>query len=199
MKRTFITAAVVILACSLLISADLPGDKIPYNRAQWKASHNSYAKKINVLTQLKDFHIRSIEFDFHTEKKKLLNKEEAPDGDFLVWACRVAYLEVRNYRRTAARDRLQFSDELLAVLAEERPSQLPHVSRRLLALQECMRQLSRGQQELLQHAYSQEQSVQTLAARLGRAVQTIYNRLVRLRRLLFDCVEKRLVTGEASA
>jgi RNA polymerase sigma-70 factor len=121
-----------------------------------------------------------------------------PDGDFLVWACRVAYLEVRNFRRTAARDRLYFSEELMAVLADDRASELPQAGRRLLALQECMKQLSLGEQELLQHAYSQEQSIQTLAERLGRAVQTVYNRLFRIRRLLFNCVEKRPVTEEAS-
>jgi len=121
-----------------------------------------------------------------------------PGGDFLVWACRVAYLEVRNFRRTAARDRLHFSEELIALLAEERPSQLPQAGQRLLALQECVKQLTTGQQELLQHAYSSEQSIQRLAERLGRAAQTVYNRLFRIRRLLFDCVEKRLIAEEAS-
>ena len=120
------------------------------------------------------------------------------DGDFLAWACRVAYLEVRNFRRTAARDRLFFSNELLAYLAEDRMDDLPETNRRLDALRQCVAQLGQGQQTLLQQAYSSEHSIRQLAARLGQAVQTVYNRLFRIRRLLFDCVERRLAAGGQS-
>ena len=117
-----------------------------------------------------------------------------PDGDFLAWACRVAYLEVRNFRRTAARDRLRFSDELLAYLAEDRMADLPAAGPRLVALRECVRKLGPPQRELLEHAYSSRGSIAQLAERLGQAAQTVYNRLFRIRRLLFDCVQRRLAT-----
>ena len=110
----------------------------------------------------------------------------------MAWACRVAYLEVCNFRRTASRDRLHFSDELLAYLAEDRVDDLRNVNRRMDALRECLQGLGKLQQELLHHAYGSDQSIRQLADRLGKAVQTIYNRLFRIRRLLFDCVERRL-------
>jgi RNA polymerase sigma-70 factor (ECF subfamily) len=110
----------------------------------------------------------------------------------MTWACRVAYLEVCNFRRTASRDRLCFSDELLAYLAEDRMADLGETNGRLVALRECVKQLGRPQQELLEQAYSTEESIRLLAERLGQAVQTIYNRLSRIRRILFDCVERRL-------
>jgi RNA polymerase sigma-70 factor (ECF subfamily) len=115
-----------------------------------------------------------------------------PDGDFLTWACRVAYLEVCNFRRTQARDRLRFSDELLEYLAEDRLGDLDEMNQRLDALRECVKQLRPPQRELIQHAYSSEDSMRQLAERLGKAVQTIYNRLFRIRKMLFDCVERRL-------
>ena len=115
-----------------------------------------------------------------------------PEGDFLAWACRVAYLEVCNFRRTASRDRLRFSDELIAYLAEDRTDDLVHTDRRLAALRECVRQLRSPQQELLRHAYAGERSIRQLAERLGLAAQTVYNRLFRIRRTLFDCVARRL-------
>ena len=115
-----------------------------------------------------------------------------PDGDFLTWACRVAYLEVCNFRRTQARDRLRFSDELLEYLAEDRLGDLDEMNQRLDALHECVKQLKPTQRELIHQAYSSEDSIRQLAERLGKAVQTIYNRLFRIRRLLFDCVERRL-------
>jgi RNA polymerase sigma-70 factor (ECF subfamily) len=55
-----------------------------------------------------------------------------------------------------------------------------------------VKELRQPQQELLQKAYSTEESIRLLAERLGQAVQTIYNRLFRIRRILFDCVERRL-------
>ena len=73
-----------------------------------------------------------------------------PDGDFLTWACRVAYLEVCNFRRTRARDRLRFSDELLEYLAEDRLGDLDAMNQRLDALRECVKQLRPPQQELIQ-------------------------------------------------
>ena len=121
-----------------------------------------------------------------------------PDGDFMAWACRVAYLEVCNFRRTASRDRLFFSDELLAYLAEDRLADLAVSNHRLIALRECVKQLGPPQRELLEQAYSHEHSIRQLAERLGHAVQTVYNRLFCLRRLLFACVEKRLaVEGQS--
>lgn len=116
------------------------------------------------------------------------------DDDFLPWACRVAHLEVCNFRRTAGRDRLRFSDALLECLAQDRVTDLPEVSPRLSALRQCVKQLGSAQQELLEKAYSNEYSMGQVAQRLGLAVQTIYNRLFRLRRLLLDCVERRLGT-----
>jgi hypothetical protein len=57
-----------------------------YNHVQWKSSHNSYAKQADVTTQLRDFNIRSIEFDIHTKKKKPFKKAEfAPERDFMVY------------------------------------------------------------------------------------------------------------------
>ena len=48
-----------------------------YNQVQQKASHNSYQRKEDLVTQLKDFRIRTIEFDAHSKS--------APAGDWLVY------------------------------------------------------------------------------------------------------------------
>ena len=71
-----------------------------------------------------------------------------PDGGFLSGPAASPTWRSRSFRRTAARDRLYFSEELMAVLADHRASGLPRAGRRLLALQECTKQLSLGKQEL---------------------------------------------------
>ncbi len=53
-------------------------EELRYNQVQQKASHNSYQRKEDLMTQLKDFRIRAIEFDIH-------KKPKAPAGDWWVY------------------------------------------------------------------------------------------------------------------
>ncbi len=112
-----------------------------------------------------------------------------PDTDFLAWACRVAFYEVRNFRRTASRDRLRFNDALLAQLAEERPLSPERDCLHRDFLLECIAKLSEQERALLDRAYEGETTLRQLAEELHRSPQTIYNRLNLIRRALFECVE----------
>jgi RNA polymerase sigma-70 factor len=109
--------------------------------------------------------------------------------DFLAWACRVAFYEVRNFRRVASRDRLQFGDALLAQLAEDRKVEPQRVNQRREFLMDCVAQLPDEQRVLLRRAYEGETTIRQLAAELGRSPQTLYNRLNLIRRALLECVE----------
>lgn len=51
--------------------------RLRYNQVAQKASHNSYQRKEGVVRQLKDFRIRTIEFDSHSKA--------APAGDWFVY------------------------------------------------------------------------------------------------------------------
>jgi RNA polymerase sigma-70 factor (ECF subfamily) len=115
-----------------------------------------------------------------------------PESDFLAWACGVAYYEVRNFFRVAGRSRLRFNDELLRTLADQRQTQHERSNRRAAALGQCVERLSPSDRQLVDQAYGGQQSIQQLAEQLGRAVQTIYNRLNLIRRRLFECVERSL-------
>ena len=112
-----------------------------------------------------------------------------PGTDFLAWACRVAFYEVRNFRRTASRDRLRFNDALLEQLAEDRPLSPERERAHRDFLLDCIAKLSEEERALLSRAYEGEMTIRELAAELGRSPQTIYNRLNLLRRALFKCVE----------
>jgi RNA polymerase sigma-70 factor (ECF subfamily) len=114
------------------------------------------------------------------------------EGDFLAWACGVAHYEVRNFLRVAGRDRLRFHDDLLATLSEEQLERREESDQRARALAECMKKLSEADRKLVRRAYSGEQTIKQLADHVGRAVQTVYNRLNLIRRKLFECVERTL-------
>lgn len=112
--------------------------------------------------------------------------------EFLPWACGVAFYEVRNFLRVAARDRLQFGDELVEQLAERRLESLQHVDRRLEALRRCMKGLKSEDRDLVNAAYDESTPLSEFAESSGRALQTLYNRLSILRRRLLDCVQHNL-------
>jgi RNA polymerase sigma-70 factor (ECF subfamily) len=112
-----------------------------------------------------------------------------PGSSFLAWACRVAFYEVQNFRRTARRDRLRFNDALLAQLADERDVAPEGRRLRRDLLLDCIAGLTADQRELLRRAYQGPTSIRQLAEELHRSAQTIYNRLNHIRRALFECVE----------
>lgn len=112
--------------------------------------------------------------------------------DFSAWAATIAFYEARNFQRLHSRSRLVFSDDLLETLAEERLQGIANVDSRQSALNECLQELDAPSRALLEAAYLEEGSVVQLAEQLGRAPQTLYNKLNSLRRRLFHCVEQRL-------
>jgi RNA polymerase sigma-70 factor, ECF subfamily len=121
--------------------------------------------------------------------------EFEPGSNFLAWACRTAFYEVQNFRRTASRDRLQFNDALVARLADERDVVSEGYRQRRDFLLECVAKLSDDQRTLLYRAYEGTITIRQLAAELHRSPQTVYNRLNMIRRSLLECVE-RAVTRE---
>jgi RNA polymerase sigma-70 factor (ECF subfamily) len=115
-----------------------------------------------------------------------------PDTNFLAWATKVAFYESREFRRLRARAHFLFSDTLLETLAAERLPDLEHTDARMAALEHCLGKLDAPARSLVEAAYFEEGSVVKLAEQLGRAPQTLYNKLNQLRRLLAECIERRL-------
>jgi len=112
--------------------------------------------------------------------------------NFLAWARKICIYEVRNFQRTSARSPLQFDPDLLETLSEERGSDLEHQDSRHQALRGCMQKLKKADQELVRIHYHEEVRPEQLAEQMGRAKQTVYNRLTTVRRLLADCVRRQL-------
>lgn len=117
--------------------------------------------------------------------------------DFLAWSSTVCFYEAKNFQRLSARMPLSFNARLLEVLASERLDDLGHQEERLAALDRCMKALPERDRRLLQAAYIDQTGIASLAEQLGRAPQTLYNRLNLLRRSLADCVARRLAEGAA--
>ncbi len=92
---------------------------------------------------------------------------------------------------------MHFDDELLERLAEERVADLDHREARLAAMDRCVEELDETGRELVREFYLNKTEMAALADRLGRAPQTLYNKLNTLRRLLADCMKRRLAQEPA--
>ncbi len=115
-----------------------------------------------------------------------------PTLDFFAWASSFAFYEAKNFQRVAARSKLHFDDELMARLAEERTPDLEQRDARFEAMERCIEELDSPSRDLVREFYLNDMEVEALAQRMGRAPQTVYNKLVILRRLLGDCVRRKI-------
>ena len=119
-----------------------------------------------------------------------------PDSDFMAWATTVAFYEVRNFQRVSGRSRLKFDDDLMKTLAVERAQGLAQHYSRFDALQECVGELPVASRELIEAVYTRGEDVATVAQQIGRATQTLYNRLNAVRRALAECVQRKLEAAQ---
>lgn len=124
--------------------------------------------------------------------------EYDPTKPFLAWAYRFAYLEVLKQRERSQRAARILSQELVERLARERETHEPILLARLQALEYCLQQLAAADRALIQQRYHDKTKAATLVQQAGTSRRSLFRKLDRIRRLLFDCVSKRVSTAGLS-
>ena len=112
--------------------------------------------------------------------------------NFFAWACRIASYEVLKYREKRRRDRHLFSDEFVRQVASEALEQADGLEERRRSLAVCLGSLRQKDRELIQLRYAPGESGKSVAEILGRPINSVYQSLGRIRRSLFECVNRRL-------
>jgi RNA polymerase sigma-70 factor (ECF subfamily) len=126
-------------------------------------------------------------------------REFDPARDFVRWACGIAYLEVRNaLRKQRSAGRVGLSEELLADLAQTRLESHDLLEGRRLALAECLERLDPSKRALLERCYAGKDDIKHIAAEVGKTANGLYLILKRLRRALFECINRLLETQGAT-
>lgn len=120
-----------------------------------------------------------------------------PGSNFDAWARQIATYEVLKFRQRRQRDRLTFSDEFLNAVSEEVNSSSLEMQLRQEALRFCLEKLSARDRELIELRYQPGQSGRDLSAMLGRPRNSISQSLGRIRKALWDCVQRRVAIAEA--
>ena len=116
--------------------------------------------------------------------------------NFKAWIFSIARYEVLNYRKTQARDRLVFSEELLDIMAEEMPQLSDDMASRQIALKGCLDNLKSSERELILHRYFEDTSLKDYAAQINRSVGGLKVTLHRIRTKLQSCIEQKILVEE---
>ena len=124
--------------------------------------------------------------------KKFEQYEEGTE--FSKWACVIGRYEVLRYKRSKARDRHYFGDDLLELLAEENISNHDRLEAERKALQVCLNKLDDKQKKITLSAYSGQQNIKEVAETYGRTATAMYKALKRIRTNLMGCIKKEVST-----
>jgi RNA polymerase sigma-70 factor, ECF subfamily len=118
-----------------------------------------------------------------------------PSFPFAPWACRFAFRRVLKHREQHARPLKYLSIESLTQIAADRSEKEGILEDRRRALETCLQQLRDVDRLMVERRYSRQMSVAQIAGITGRNTSALYKALERIRRGLFECVNRRLQMG----
>ncbi|QDU60142.1 RNA polymerase sigma factor [Planctomycetes bacterium Pan216] len=121
-----------------------------------------------------------------------------PSREFLSWAMGIAFYEVKNFLRVSSRDRHHFSEQLIEQLFEQMPARQSDHNVYLRSLEQCLKSLPKNDLQLVRKVYWDRCTVSSVAKDLGVAMNTLYDRMGRIRHRLRKCVSLRSETGVRS-
>ena len=111
--------------------------------------------------------------------------------NFVGWACTVAHYQILSYRKTQVRDRLVFTDEVMAMVDEQQDDSTAREGV-FKQLRLCFQALSVDNQDFLKLRYEDGLSMEQIAMEVGKTAGAVRVKLHRLRRGLRDCVQNHL-------
>jgi RNA polymerase sigma-70 factor (ECF subfamily) len=118
--------------------------------------------------------------------------------NFYAWCCRIAVLEVLKSRDRRRRDATLLSDAFVEAIAREAQDSVDSLEERRRALLACLSRLAPSDRDLIRRRYAPGATGKTVARQLGRPANSVYQSLSRIRRMLLDCIKRRLA-AEAQA
>jgi RNA polymerase sigma-70 factor (ECF subfamily) len=119
-----------------------------------------------------------------------------PGSNFFAWAAQIARLEVKEFRKRKAHERLMFGDAFEDAVAKKTMEMEKELPVRMLALQKCVEALPTQHRELLRLRFDEERSVLSVSAVLGRPVDGLYKALSRIRQTLHKCISAKVAHGD---
>jgi RNA polymerase sigma-70 factor (ECF subfamily) len=118
------------------------------------------------------------------------SKQFVPGTNFKAWAFRIAHFQCMAYRQRQLRDKIVFSDEMVAQIAAEAKELDTGYEQRAASLARCLEQIHPRSREALRLRYADGMAVCDMARRMNRTANAISQLLFRARQRLADCVKR---------
>ena len=118
--------------------------------------------------------------------------EFEPGTDFRAWAFQIAFNKVQSFREKQGRQKLRFGDAFQQRVADVAASSPDDHDERRSALASCMQKLTDRDRDLIERRYRPRATAKSAAEETGRSVHAVYKSLLRIRRLLHDCIQRTL-------
>ncbi len=119
-------------------------------------------------------------------------KNFEPGTNYIAWVYRIASYEVMKFRQKNKRSRVFFDDDFIKTVAKSVEQISENSEARRVALSKCIDKLKPADRALIQQRYEPGVNGKSLAEKLGRPVNSVYQSLGRIRRALLECVEREL-------
>jgi RNA polymerase sigma-70 factor (ECF subfamily) len=118
--------------------------------------------------------------------------EFTPGSNFASWATTVARNKALTFLRSRRRESARFSDQVLEELADHEVWSATQHEHHLAALSECQQKLSEVDRTLLKQCYGDSLKICDVAGQVGRPVASVYSSLSRIRRNLYQCIQRKV-------
>jgi len=113
--------------------------------------------------------------------------------DFVRWVSVIAHNQVHRFRRQQRRVGPHLSDAAVDLLSEDAVERADLLESRRDALRHCLEKLPAKDRQVVRSCYADTRTNFKMAAEeLGRPVNTVYKALNRIRKVLYDCIERTL-------
>lgn len=116
--------------------------------------------------------------------------------NFSAWAIKIAHNQVLNYCKVRKKDKLYFSEETLAALAESSSASHPNIDERLTVLKSCLQRLQTQEKMLIELRYQPGGSTKGVSQQTGKELHVLYRLMNKIHAKLLLCIRRTLAEGE---
>ncbi len=118
--------------------------------------------------------------------------------NFSAWGIQIARLKILQYRNTARKSPIYFSQDVFDSLAGSAEKEPSCDKDKTNALGNCLKKLSKRDHKLIQLRYSEKQKIKDIAKDLQWPLSRTYKLMAKIHYLLKECIEKRLSMSGAA-
>jgi RNA polymerase sigma-70 factor (ECF subfamily) len=120
-----------------------------------------------------------------------------PGMDFVAWALTIARYQILSYFKKKKTKRVCFSDALAKSLEQEIVRVIPEMDHRLSAMRKCIDKLAQVDRYILKLRYEKDLTLENIGAHISKSTRATYYALVRIHRLLLQCIKQTLAEEAA--